>query len=192
MIKTIIKTMAAAAAGLTLFGQAHAVVDIFTVEEGGDVKFTFSGSIDLTGLTEGTTTVQDRGQVGPNQGYFISIPDVARTVWAVENSWTPFGTGGDNSNGISSGDAFAMFTNPSLGLPPNYVSGSNLSGIMVFVGETFASLGMAIGVYSTDIGNGDMVNVYIGDVAPVPVPAAAPLMLAGLAAFGLRKRRKAA
>ncbi|NRA30736.1 MAG: VPLPA-CTERM sorting domain-containing protein [Parvularculaceae bacterium] len=33
-------------------------------------------------------------------------------------------------------------------------------------------------------------DVYLGSAAPVPVPAAAPLMLAGLAALGLRKKRK--
>ncbi|MEM9838221.1 MAG: hypothetical protein AAF830_03605 [Pseudomonadota bacterium] len=190
MIKTVVRTAASLASAIALLGSANAAVEVVITESGGGVTATYSGSIDLTGLAEFGSDTQDRAQIGPVSGFVISIPNADVTFWRVPDPWTPFGTGGGVSTGSASGDAFALFTDPALGLPTGYVSGSALSGMVTFAGETFASLGISLGVFTSDLGNGDSVSVIVGDAAPVPVPAAA--LLFAPAALAFARRRKAA
>jgi hypothetical protein len=79
-----------------------------------------------------------------------------------------------------------------VGVPNGYASGSALSGSLIFQEASFASLGIDPGSYVYELeGSPDRVTLRFGNsVAPIPVPAALPLLLGalGLGFAALRRR----
>lgn len=189
-------------------------------EVGDDVVMTASGSIDTTGLATGAACgwggvgidSNGTGQTdilgndltsgfidtcfivneGTDQsawlnpgGPFAFDTDDFYADWAVTGEMKPFAT-------YSFDDDFVR--NAGLSLDSTDIVGGiwSISQTWVDTSTDFVALGLIEGTYTvTDAVSSEFMTIMIGDgAAPVPVPAAAPLMLAGLAAFGLRKGRR--
>ena len=162
-------------------GSARAAVIVNAVESGGNVEFTYSGTINTTGLTPSSTTngfatyseiIPFVGQVyfGNSPAQIYNWSSTASTFW------------GNSIGGGGSLKEFTLRSGPMFGiggtevfLPDPYVSNSSISGSMTFTG-TFSSLGLNQGTYTATLPS-DTITMNIG-VAPVP----APLPLLGLGA----------
>ncbi len=139
-------------AQLTLVpNSAHADITALPVQMGADVVITYSGNVDLTGMTAlGVENIS--GHVNPSAVQFFSSSGIAGDLYGfVPISVTPFGPGGDISPNSVSGQTFgANFFGNSVYVPSGYVSGAPLSGSMTFTGATLASLGIfASGTYTS-------------------------------------------
>ncbi|MGV3661329.1 MAG: autotransporter outer membrane beta-barrel domain-containing protein [Prosthecobacter sp.] len=130
---------------LFLMGQAQADIIIQGQEVGGNVVFTYAGSMDLTGLPAPGSPASF-GQLSPSGR--IAFADFAFTTW---DGWdfAPFdlnfgpGVGPDARPTTFTGDTFAVLAQFGIiGVPVGYVSGTPLAGTMTFAGETFASMGI--------------------------------------------------
>ena len=177
---------------------ASAIVLITAEEVGSDVVFNLSGSYDVseaTFLRSGDVTIAvnpaDRGFGLINFGPAGSL--TTYDIYEVDTSPSGFGPGGDTFADSFTGDLFSLNSNgivPVVGVAPGTTTGT-VSGSLTFAGSTFGSLGVTEGVYDWTWA-GDSARLQIGDinVTPVPLPAGAPLLLAGLAAFGIARRRK--
>ncbi|MEO0484281.1 MAG: VPLPA-CTERM sorting domain-containing protein [Pseudomonadota bacterium] len=160
------------------------------VEKGGNVVLTVGGSVDTTGYSFlGQSGHGPAGLVDPSRG---SIVTGAGTFWynVGATSFSSFGTGVRTDSSSNTGDAHALaFNINEIILPVGYVSGTALSSTTTWTGETFASLGLAAGQYSSTNGNTTF-DVNVG-AAPVPLPASLPLVLAGLGGLALLRRTSA-
>lgn len=171
---------------VTLAQQANAGLVIDIVDDGGNVELTYSGEINTDALTDFF------GNFSTFNGYSASGGNLAVAgnvdTWHTNGiNWTPFGTGGFGNWDSSSGDAFAMWGDPALGLPTGYISGTALSGAATRNGESLASLGFADGTYVTVLTNGsntDTVTVNIG------IPTPGTLAMLGLGGLAATRRRR--
>lgn len=150
---------------ILLSGYANAAVVVSFTESGGNVEAELSGNLNLGAVLGGIL-----GTAEAYNGYQASIGGFASTgtveYYTSSAAWTPFGTGGYGSWDSSSGDAFALFTNPMVAVPVGYVSEDPLSATATKNGATFASLGFVRGVYVTTLTNGkvtDTVTVFVAD-----------------------------
>lgn len=190
---------------ITLFfaQYATAAVTINIVESNGNVEAVLNGSLDLNavGGQQGNSTGFDGYQALAGN---LSFTAANTEFYAIDvGTWTPFGPGAFGNWDSSGGDAWAMFSDPVIGVPVGYVSGAALSSSGTKNNTTFAALGFTPGVYVTTLTNGqntDTVTVDIGGAAPPVVPAApvpslgtwALIMLAvllGLFGMGARASR---
>ncbi len=161
---------------------------LFTVTEvGNDVQMTVSGSLDLD------ATLGFRGVASNMTPFFapafgwMTNGDAQSDYYNVV-AWTSvFGTGNFQTWDATSGDRVAMFSNPSIGVPIGYTSGSALSGNSTKFNATFASLGMDVGTYVNTLVNGNFVDTVT--IRIVPAPGA--LALLGIAGLASRRRRRA-
>ena len=174
-------------ASLAGAGTADAGI-LFDVQEvGNDVQMTLSGSLNLDatlgygGIATNTTAFfYPAGALMTNGNQQSDYYNV--TAWTAV-----FGTGDFQTWDYTSGDRVAMFSNPAIGVPLGYVSGSALSGASTKYNATFASLGMTPGEYVNTLVNGgveDTVTIWIG------VPAPGALALFGIAGLATRRRRR--
>lgn len=169
---------------------------LITVEElSGNVVFSYSGSIDLTGLTPVPDKANGVAFVYPN--YQGGSSALAFGRGNLMNGYTAtvlpsFGTA-SFIGGTATGPGFSFFASGLIALAENYVSGSLISGTLTIANRTAASLGLIDGVYKTVLANGDYAQLTIGSAA-VPLPAALPLLGGAMGVFGLvgwRRRRQA-
>ena len=90
--------------------------------------------------------------VGGNPGQLVNV--------AIPTSVTgpaSFGIGGVNNPTTTSGDTFFFSLSPTttqIGIPLGYVFGDPIVGESIFVGESFASLGITPGSYTWNLGPG--------------------------------------
>lgn len=129
-----------------MMGQAQADIIIQGQEVGGNVVFSYSGSVDLTGFP-GMQTAQTFGNASPPVGT-IAFSTFTFTSWD-GYSFAPFnlsfgpGVGADARPTTFTGDIFQVAAwLGTIGVPQGYVSGTPLAGSMTFAGETFASMGI--------------------------------------------------
>ena len=180
-------------AALVLFASLPAVtradIVIDAVETGGDVVFSFSGSIDTSALgapsfTDPTTAVG----VFPQHGSF-AFGEVGTLVdfWA-GYGLLPFGTGGVWFADSVIGDGFGLSFFGELFIEDGYVSGSTISGSFTFDNATFATLGLTPGTYEHPRGE---ITFNIGS-AQIPEPTTLALLGLGLAGLGFSRRKRAA
>ena len=134
--------------------QANAGVVFNITESGGNVVLEMSGSIRTEALGSFQSTFGTFDGFSASGGNVAVVGSLVETFNTNSTPWTPFGTGGFGQWDTSSGDAFAMFSNPSIGLPIGYISGSALSATAQKNNATFASLGFDVGSYVTVLTNG--------------------------------------
>lgn len=139
-----------------LIPAASAGVTVTATETDGNVVFAYSGSINTTFLEPryGPFYSNIYGRVAPNTSlvYFadpdLSAPNALKYYNdPVTTSPASMGSGTVKTPTSFSG-AYFIITPLFVGVPSNYVSGSQISGTMTFEGETFDSLG-----FNTDPGS---------------------------------------
>lgn len=128
---------------------ARAGVTVTATETDGNVVFSYNGSINTAFLEPlyGPYYSNIYGRVAPNTSlvYFaesdLSAPNALRYYNdPVTTSPASMGSGTVSSPSSFTGSYF-IITPLFVGVPSNYVSGSQISGTMTFEGETFETLG---------------------------------------------------
>ncbi|MEO0795025.1 MAG: LPXTG cell wall anchor domain-containing protein [Verrucomicrobiota bacterium] len=191
-MKVVIASVLLAASALT----SQAAVVINAAEVGGNVVFTGSGSIDLTGAVAfGSGNVGTPGTIIATANILgFDFPGGGSTVLPFYNAVRvgSIGPGGSFPTAIATGDSFLLFLS-SVGLPPAYVSGAPLNFSATYVGTNFAGLGINSPGTVTWTLPSDTVTLNI-PVSTVPEPSTyiAGAGLLGLGALVLYRRRKQA
>jgi hypothetical protein len=183
MNKILLASSLMAIASVTIATPAHALINIIGQEIGGNVQFSYSGSLDITGLSSTGNTGITSVVRGIDNRLFFNTGSV--TIYDSAISRRSFGGGSFTSPNSSSGNILGI-TDSILLLPSTYVSNANIGGSITFNSATFASLGVTPGVYNYNLSNGlDSINLSIGSVTPVPFefsPALGLGVLGGLVA----------
>ena len=172
-------------ASLAGAGTADAGI-LFDVQEvGSDVEMTMSGSLDLDATLGYGGVASNTTPFFWPFGALMTNGDQESDFYLV-TAWTGvFGSGDFQTWDFTSGDRVAMFSNPAIGVPLGYISGSELSGASTKYNATFASLGMTPGVYVNTLVNGDA-----EDTVTILIPAPGALALFGIAGLATRRRRR--
>ena len=177
-------------------GSANAGVIIDVTEAGGNVVFSTTGSLDLSGApslgggsySPGFIPGGSNWYIGPGSG--SSVDRYALTSFA-----GPFGTstGFFNNPSSVSGDDFFIWGagggQAQVGVPVGYISGNSINSGMVFNGATIAGFTMIPGTYLYSLPN-DTITLNIGNVVVVPEPSTLSLIVLGFAGFAAVRRRK--
>ena len=188
------KIFAALAALCFSVGNADAAVTWDFRETAAGVVGTLSGSLDLTGALSTNLAVVSNGVV-PKRAFISTGGTVA--TYQTTSGPTAFGTGDGRfvSRTFTGSLFFLLGDSAQVGVAPDYVSGTALTGT-VFIFEqtssssvpTFASLGIARGSYQWTLPN-DTITVNFG-TTPIPLPASLPLLLGALGLAGVVARRR--
>ncbi|MDA8585316.1 VPLPA-CTERM sorting domain-containing protein [Rhodobacteraceae bacterium] len=166
-----------------------ATVDIVATQDGEDVVFTGSGSVDLTGsdfeFTFDATNINQS-----NFRFFIGADDGLSDVYSWDYGWGGQSLSWTGFDLEASGDTFGFDRLGAFGLNAGYNSGDEINFAWTVFGASFADLSLNFGTLA-ELGN----NTVSLSAAPsvVPLPASSLLLLAGLGGFAAvsRKKRKA-
>ncbi len=183
---------------LSYIEKANAAVITFNaIETESGVLFEGSGSIDLTGLIRlGTGGVVP--QIDPSGGTLVaSIGGTSLGSgdrYQVDGRFPSFGTSAlaiTNIDVFTGTGAFGLQANPpssQLYVPFGYQSLDPINGSIVFLDETFASLGLIAGLYEFEFGNNQWF-LNIDEPNPIPLPAAFWFFGSGAIAMIVGRRR---
>jgi len=196
--KTI--ALAAAASILPLVATAS-TVSIAVSEEDGNVVFTGSGSVDLTGFEEPNSySTSNRSELQNTGLGGIEVSGNPRFYFGRNRSSSdPLANIGNIAISGSSGEDFWMNPNGNLWLDlasEDSIGGTyNLTGFTwTLAGTTIETLGVNFGtVFTGDSNYGKTLTVELVeaiDVAPVPLPASILFLGAGIGGLGLMARRR--
>jgi hypothetical protein len=190
------KILTSLVVALAFASSAQGAVVITAVETGGDVVFSYSGTINQGGWTLGPPAGDQFAFIDPDKLVLVGpTPAVPTVQFQSPNDLQGpdnFGTGPETFASSGSGDIFGLFFDGGLmNLPGGYVRNTPISGTSTYGGQSFASLGMAPGSYewswSTlpfEAGR-DSVTLNV-----VPIPAAAWLFGSALIGLAGIKRKK--
>jgi len=177
--------------------KADAAVLIAAQQTGGNVVFSYSGSLNTTGLGLNVFPLPDsQHRIIPATGVLNNFSSpYLRSRNGVLSGPTSFGTGAQTNANSYTGDSFSLNpTGGSVVLPSGYTSGSALSGSVTFDSTTLAGLGVTPGTYVWTLTNGDTITVTTSAIVPEPLTILGSI--AGLAFLGktasVRKRKKLA
>ena len=151
-------------------------------ETGGDVVFSFDGSIDLSGAVNSSPfnilTRQEFRSATAEPFIMMGVDDdgTVGKYWVFNTGVDvpSFGTSTDTINSsdgftvTGSGDVFGI-RRDTVRVPTTYSSGSNISGNMTFENTTFAALDITTGTYSYTLGNNNMEIVTTPTPGPLPI-----------------------
>ena len=174
----------------------NANVIVSLQQSGSDLVASFSGSIDLTGASVGSTNTLAFANLDATLNMFKSFnANVTNYTFSTFTGPLSFGTG--NALGTyGSGDSFGFMRDGDDGpqflvwLPAGYVSGAALTGTATFASQTFSSMGISPGTSSWGVGN----NTISITTNAVPEPSTYAMALVGLACGGysmFRRRKRA-
>ena len=134
-------------------------VTILFSESDSGVTATVTGSLNSPLSVLGATS--NRPPLNPSSSSFSVGGNPGQSVnVAIPTSVTgpaSFGIGGANNPTTTSGDTFFFSLSPTttqIGIPLGYVFGDPIVGESIFVGESFASLGITPGSYTWNLGPG--------------------------------------
>ena len=183
---------------------ANASILITVTESGGNVIFTATGSLDLTGATSLGVLSYEHTLIAGGSNWFIGpgggSPRGLADRYALTTFDGPFGTSTSGQKPDSStGDDFYIWSGATstgiaqVGVPLGYVSGSAIDSQMVFNGATIAGLTMIPGIYNYAIPNDTIVlNIRRNDVVPEPGTTLIWTVLAGTGLVVSTRRRRLA
>ncbi len=186
--------IAAAVIGLSGAGAAQAAAIFDFREIGSDVVGTLSGPLDLTGATRlGGGNIRFGSLIEPNSGAFLlATPGSAFDTYLATGP-DNFGVGGESNPSSATGTDLTLILEgffDYLSISRDYVSGSEMTGSMTFLGASFVSLGVRLGDYVWRLPNDTFTLRFANpDPAPVPLPASMPLLAVAIGALGWLRRR---
>jgi hypothetical protein len=161
---------------------------IVTLQQvGPDVVATGSGPLDLTGLSKSNSSTIGP-EIQPHFGVYFGAailtgPTTTTDLYVFNISGpTSFGSGGLTDASSGSGDMVGIFNGllvDGLFVPTGYVSGTALSGMAIYRGKTFCTLGVTPGTYVWTWGGGANQNFTLQippaiNCAPTPRPRPTP------------------
>ena len=175
---------------------AQAAYVVTFSETGNNVTASGSGTIDLAGLTF-ITSGATLSEVAPT--FATEATGGAGNVDEYSGATGPFsfGSGVFTSATAGAGDLVGIQVlsgEPTgfLFVPTGYASGAQLSDTATYAGQSFATLGLAQGVYRYNFGSGTDADTFTVEVgAPVPEPSTWAMMLLGFAGLGFAGYRRA-
>jgi len=173
-------------------------INVDFMESATGVTVSGAGTFDTTGLSEGASDFSTSSLmfVSPAFGSFGAGAPAVADAFSLGTPYTPFGPGGATAASSGSGDAFGLvycgtLTDTCVMLPDNYTSNDPLAFSAQFAGQSFASLGItATSPISLAFGSNEVNLSFSPLLAPVPLPAGLPLLLAGIGGLGFMARRK--
>jgi hypothetical protein len=159
---------------------ADVVVDIY--QSGPNVVSSYSGTIDLTGLTaDGVDGLTPAFVWGANAVEVFGPTVAGESVYLGITGPADFGDGAYTEASSSTGDTFGFGgLDHDLLLPTGYVSGSFISGTDTWDNTTIAGLGLTPGTYTYTWGTGSD-GSFAFNVGTSPVPEPSSLGLISLA-----------
>lgn len=175
---------------------AQAAVTINFTESGSDVVASFSGSLNLSGLSPSSPSFGDFPYVaGGSAELAIGPLFVGDTQYFTGPIIGPasIGTINDSIPADAGSGTMLGFAGPFLFLSPGVNSGDMISGSSTWISSSLASLGLTPGSYVYSWST-DSVTLNIGSVTAVPEPSSFALAGLALGLVALRqasRRRKA-
>lgn len=166
-------------------GDAQAMATIFAKQDGANVVFSGSGSLNLTELNYlqtvpiwynyfSTRPSDAEFQVGPVPGSTVDLYSCAFGACIVGPA--SFGTISDRYSfpDLGSGDAFGYWDFDGyrgIAVPFDYVSGTELAGSSTYLNRTLAGMGIKLGTSVYSWGSGDTASsIVFTTEAPAPLP----------------------
>ncbi|MDX1978204.1 MAG: hypothetical protein SFT94_11080 [Pseudanabaenaceae cyanobacterium bins.68] len=150
---------------------AAAILIITGQETGSNVEFSYSGSLNVTGLTPAITSTSFGIRPSTALLVFFSGDINSNDTFANALSGpTSFGSGSTfvGATSQTGGPLLILGNNGALTVPNNYISGTTITGSLTFNGQTFATLGITPGTYNYNLTNGlDTIQLNIG-TTPIP------------------------
>ncbi len=179
---------------VALVTNSSAAVTAIATQQGADVVITATGSFLTDGFELFTVTPTTiRAVISPQLGGigFGSVAGADSLHYRLTVAQMgPYGTGGGRFADQSSGSVFGIGSSSGmaeLAVPVGYLSGSSLSGEMVFQNSTFDSLGLARGTFSFSYSVGAQSDSFTLTVIPESSTCSL-IALAGIVVVGARRR----
>jgi len=177
----------------SVFSSAQAAVLITAQETGGNVLFSYSGTLNLSGYSSSSNGPVGGPGIDPSQALIV-FDSGTFSIYSYNSIGGPssFGSGDGASPSSTTNNQFGI--QPGSGdiyVPTGYSSGGSLSGSMTFNSATFASLGITPGSYTWTIPN-DSITLTVSTSVPEPLNilgVTASLVLFGTVSTALKKRK---
>ncbi len=189
------RVLTASAIALATAGPASAVGVLSFTEEGDDVVATLSGSF---AFSAGPSNIGVFGPLlSPSAGLLITNESPLASTFAVSGP-SSYGTGEPLGGGVAAEGTtgLAIFFNNDFYIDSSYVANTELQGSVTWAGS-FETLGLTEGEYVYSIFEADTTEpvldtftLRIGDPEVIPLPAAGLLLIGGLGALVMVRRRK--
>ena len=185
-----------------LSSSAHAVYTVYVVQSGSNVVATGSGSINTSALTLSGSLGCGNGEgyIWASDAFLCAPGALTEPYFSGVSGTTSFGTGTLFAGDSRTGNGASIWGQKGwVSVPDGYISGSTLSGTVIWNGTTLSALGLTPGTYSWSWGSGANADSYVVKIGiSPPTPAAIPtlsewamiFMASLMAMFGIRRMRR--